>query len=71
MGSLSDWHTDEEQIGIWQRALDACSTLKDFNLYIVPPMRSRGDVFLKMAATEARRRRYKANKATGLYEEGE
>jgi len=54
----------------WKPTIDECDSLADFNKYIVPAMKTRGDIFKHMAATEARRRGYKADKAAGVYVEG-
>ena len=59
--------TEDPQEAVWAASLAECDTLEDFNKYIVPHMRTRGDVFLKMAATEAKKRGYRADKQLGIY----
>lgn len=44
-----------------------CETLADWNKYILPSMKTHGPVFLHMAATEARKRGYRADKIAGVY----
>jgi hypothetical protein len=56
--------TDEER---WAASIAECDTLADFNKYIVPRMRSQGDLFKTMAATEAKKRGYRADKIAGVY----
>lgn len=56
--------TDEER---WAASIAECETLADFNKYIVPRMRSQGDAFKTMAATEARKRGYRPDKVAGVY----
>jgi hypothetical protein len=45
-----------------------CPSLRSFNTFIVPLMRVLPRELVEQAATEARRRKYKANKETGRYE---
>ena len=60
--------TGAEQIEVWRRSIAECATLRDFNKFIVPAMKTRGDTFKMMAATEAKRRGYAPNKEKGIYE---
>ena len=57
--------TEEEQIAVWQTAIDACDDLYSFNRYIARYMNSRGDTFLRMAIAEARKRNYAVEKIDG------
>lgn len=56
--------TEEER---WQAQIEECDTLADFNKYIIPAMRSNGEAFKLMAAKEARKRGYRADRAAGVY----
>lgn len=56
--------SDEER---WRAAIDECDDIQSFNKYIIPAMRTRGDLFKTMAATEAKRRGYKPDKTAGVY----
>lgn len=56
--------TEEER---WRTQINANSTLRDFNRYVVPDMRTRGEEFKRMAALEAKSRGYVADKSAGCY----
>jgi hypothetical protein len=58
--------TEEER---WRAQIDANASLRDFNKFVVPDMRTRGEAFKRMAALEARKRGYQADKAAGFYVE--
>lgn len=45
-----------------------CATLNSFNRFIVPLMRLETPELKRIAAEEAKRRGYKANKYKGVYE---
>lgn len=53
---------------VWKRQLEANETLEDFNRYVVPAMRG-SEEFKVMAAAEAKRRGYVAEKLAGVYVE--
>jgi len=59
---------EQEQIEVWQRQIAANVTLEDFNKFVVPAMRS-DETFKRMAAEEAKRRGYRADKTLGIYVE--
>jgi hypothetical protein len=58
--------TEEER---WRAQIDECETLQDFNRYILPGMKTKGEIFKRMAALEAKKRGYQADKAAGCYVE--
>jgi phage terminase large subunit-like protein len=51
----------------WKSMLAENDNLRDFNKFIVPAMKTHGEAFKLMAATEARNRGYKADRAAGVY----
>ncbi len=60
---------DLTQVEQWRLEIAGCNDIGSFNRLIVPVMKERGSIFLNMAVTEARARRYRADKDIGLYVE--
>lgn len=52
----------------WTAEIEKFQTLDEFNMVILPMMKEQGGAFKRLAADIAKKRGYKANKATGLYE---
>jgi hypothetical protein len=61
--------TDQEAFEVWRKMIRANETLADFNKYVVPAMKTHGDEFKLIAAAEAKRRGYVADKLAGVYVE--
>jgi hypothetical protein len=53
---------------VWRQLIVECCSLESFNRFIVPLMRVETPEFKRIAAEEAKRRSYTANKEKGLYE---
>lgn len=53
---------------VWRAMMTECASLASFNRFIVPLMKAESLQLRNMAAEEARRRGYKANKEKGVYE---
>jgi hypothetical protein len=53
---------------VWRQLLVECCSLQTFNRFIVPLMRVETLEFKRIAAEEAKRRGYSANKEKGIYE---
>jgi hypothetical protein len=52
----------------WEEAIAEADTLDKFNTQVIPMMKEKGGAFKKLASDIAKKRGYKANKGTGLYE---
>lgn len=53
---------------LFQILMMQCGTLASFNRFIVPLMKIETPEIRHLAAEEAKRRKYKANKQLGVYE---
>lgn len=53
---------------VWRTLITECGRLESFNRFIVPLMRVETPEFKRIAAEEAKRRGYTANKEKGVYE---
>ena len=53
---------------VLRNIMTECGTLSSFNRFVLPLMRAETPELRHIAAEEARRRGYKANKEKGIYE---
>lgn len=60
---------DTEEEKAWTKQFAANETIADFNKYVVPKMKTDGGRYKMAAAAEAKRRGWKADKATGAFVE--
>jgi hypothetical protein len=60
---------DQAEMDQWLTAFAEAATLDEWNKHVVPLMKERGREFIIAASTEAKKRGYTADRASGLYVE--
>lgn len=65
---MPDYGGNDYAVTLFQILMMQCGTLVSFNRFIVPLMKVETPEIRHLAAEEAKRRKYKANKELGVYE---